>query len=296
MRRVALRGGSDGELAVHELGDGDGDGDGTPGGGTGLLLVHATGLHGQVWAPLVTHLPASLRARALALDVRGHGESAWSAPWPAGGMAWSDLAADILDVVDGLQMRRPIAVGHSSGASLLLLAEELRPRTFSGLYCIEPIGTAEEEPPPPDPDHPLAEGARRRRQVFPSRQAAFDAYRTKPPFSLVAPEALRAYVEHGFEDVAGGGEVRLRCRPETEADMYTHGLSHAAYRDLTHVGCPVTLVRGGESQAVRAGALDLWSTRLLDARLEVLPGLGHFAPLEDPAAVAGSVAAAFEPV
>ncbi|HVE47574.1 MAG TPA: alpha/beta hydrolase [Acidimicrobiales bacterium] len=292
---MALRRGSDGELAVHELADGDGDR--IPEGGTDLLLVHATGLHGRVWAPLVPHLAASLGARALALDLRGHGESAGSASWPAGGMAWSDLATDILDVVDGLQMRHPIAVGHSSGASLLLLAEELRPGTFAGLYCIEPIGTAEEEPPPPDPAHPLADGARRRRQVFPSHQAAFDAYRGKPPFSLVAPEALWAYVEHGFEEVGGGGgEVRLRCRPETEADMYTHGLSHTAYRDLSKVGCPVTLARGGESQAVRAGALDLWSTRLLDARLEVLPGLGHFAPLEDPAAVARSVAAAFEPV
>lgn len=296
--RVAVGGGEGGELAVHRLGGG-GDAGGPQGSGTGpdLLFVHATGFHGHVWAPLVSHLPARLRARALALDVRGHGESADSAPWPPGGMAWENLAVDILGVVDGLEMERPLAVGHSSGASLLLLAEELRPGTFAGLYCIEPIGTPTEEPPPPDPTHALADGARRRRQLFASRQEAFDNYRTKPPFAGVAPEAAWAYVEHGFADVPAqeGGGVRLRCLPEVEADMYTHGLAHPAFRDLRRVRCPVVVAGGDRSDAVSGDVLIAWAARLGDARVEVFAGLGHFAPLEDPAAVAGGVAGAFAP-
>lgn len=278
MIRVPVSGDSD--IAVHELSEGD----------TGVLLVHATGLHGHVWLPFVRQLPG--RFRVLALDVRGHGASG---PMPADGADWPALAGDVLTVVDTLDLRRPLAVGHSSGASLLLLAEEQRPGTFAGLFCIEPIGTAADEPPAANPTHPLAEGARRRREVFSSRQAAFDAYGAKPPFSTVAPEALWAYVEHGFEDIseASGGGVRLRCRPADEAAMYSHGLSHHVFRDLHRVRCPVVMAVGDGSRAVSPEALAAWAARLSDARIEVLAGLGHFAPLEDPAAVAEAVARAF---
>ncbi|MEO7836760.1 MAG: alpha/beta fold hydrolase, partial [Acidimicrobiales bacterium] len=151
MIRVPVSGGS--QVAVHELSLGP----------TDLLAVHATGLHGQVWRPVVEHLPG--RFRVLALDVRGHGVSG---PMPDAGPGWAELAGDLLAVVDELHLRRPLAVGHSSGASLLLLAEEQRPGTFAGFYCIEPIGSASDETVPPNPAHPLAEGARRRRDVFPS--------------------------------------------------------------------------------------------------------------------------------
>lgn len=284
MKRV--RAGGDPDLAVHHFGGGDGEGSGTD-----LLFVHATGLHGRVWEPLVSQLSPDLKSRAWAMDVRGHGDSA---PVPEGGLPWEELAADVLAVVEELGLRQPFAVGHSSGASLLLLAEEQRPGTFAGLYCIEPIGTASEEPPPPNRLHPLAEGARRRRPTFPSRQAAYDSYSAKPPFSDVVPEALWAYVEHGFADVPEDedGGVRLKCRPEAEAAMYANGLSHHAYRDLGRVRCPVTLAGGDRSRAVTPEVLALWAARLSQSRVEVLAGVGHFAPLEDPGAVARAVTAA----
>lgn len=291
MRRVRLGDSSDGDyVVVHDLGRGAGRGARSDK-ERDLLLVHATGLHGRVWAPLVAHLAPRLRAGAMAVDVRGHGESG---PLPEGGLAWEDLAADLLAVVDQLALCRPLGLGHSSGASLLLLAEELRPGTFDALYCVEPIGKAADDPPPPNPAHPLAEGARRRRRRFSSRQEAFDTYAAKPPFSQVSAEALWAYVEHGFadEDGEGDGGVRLRCLPEAEADMYAHGLSNHAYRDLVRVRCPVILACGDRSAAVTAQTLAGWAARLHDACVEILPGLGHFAPLEDPPAVARSVTAA----
>lgn len=286
MRRVTVGAGGGGEIAVHQLGAATTAGSPAQ---TELLAVHAAGLHGRVWIPLVEHLPQ--RFRALAVDVRGHGESG---PLPDGGLPWEVLAEDLLAAVDALGLRQPVGVGHSAGASLLLLAEEKRPGTFARLCCIEPIGSALPDPPPPDPSHPLAEGARRRRRVFASRQAAFDAYAAKPPFSSVAPEALWAYVEHGFSDVPDGeGGVRVRCRPEDEAAMYTHGLSHHAYRNLGRVRCPVVLMCGDRSKVVSADVLAAWSARLPQATVELLPGLGHLAPLEDPAAVAAAVTRAF---
>ena len=59
--------------------------------------------------------------------------------------------------------------------------------------------------------NPLAEGALRRRPTFASRDEAFENYSSKPPFSALDPDALRAYVDHGFADEPDG-TVRLKCR------------------------------------------------------------------------------------
>ncbi|MDP8991911.1 MAG: alpha/beta hydrolase [Actinomycetota bacterium] len=256
--------------------------------GPDLLLAHATGFHGRAWLPVVEHLRH--RFRCVAFDERAHGDSALAVDES---FDWHRLADDVLAVVDALALSRPFGVGHSCGAALLLLAEEARPGTFSSLYCFEPIVVPLDDPPPEGIHNPMPGRARRRKDVFSSRDDAYRHLVDKPAFSSLAPEALRAYVDHGFEDLVGG-EVRLKCRPEDEARVYEKGLSHGAFRHLARVRCPVTLACGEHTDTVGPGMLDLYAERLADARVEVLPGLGHLGPLEDPRAVAASVLAAFE--
>jgi pimeloyl-ACP methyl ester carboxylesterase len=68
--------------------------------------------------------------------------------------------------------------------------------------------------------------------------------------------------------------------------------SHHAYRDLASVACPVTLLCGTKASPP-AGFIDALAARLPDARTEVVDGASHFGPLEQPAAVAASIARAF---
>ena len=98
----------------------------------------------------------------------------------------------VLAVVDGLGLDRPVGVGHSKGGAALLLAEEARPGTFAALWCFDPVvfPSTLDAPVDGDGEHPLAAGAARRREVFPSRAEAFANYRDKPPFSVVSEEAL----------------------------------------------------------------------------------------------------------
>ena len=271
-----LRADDGADIAAHELG----------GRGVDLLLAHATGFHGHTWMPLARHLEQ--RARCVAFDERGHGNSGVAADES---FDWRRLAADALVVVDGLALSRPLGVGHSCGATLLLLAEEARPGTFSSLYCFEPIMAPRDDPAPPDEPVPMADRARRRRETFPSRSAALEHLAQRPPLSFLHPEALRAYVEHGFDDM-DDGTVRLKCRAEHEARVYEQGLSHDAFSRLDRVRCPVTLACGEHTETVRPRLLEQQAARLHDARIDVLSGLGHLAPLEDPAAVASSIRAA----
>jgi pimeloyl-ACP methyl ester carboxylesterase len=260
-------------LAVHHLG-----GEGAP-----LVLVHATSFHAAVWQPLVAHVAD--RFRGVAFDLRGHGDSVAPPGWDHD---WHGLAVDALAVVDGLGLERPLAVGHSSGATALLLAEEARPGTFSGIYCYEPVVVAEESPLGRDRDSWMAARARRRRDVFASRGEAEQAYAAKPPFSRFDAAALHAYVAHGFEDVADDG-VRLKCRPATEASLAEMATAHDCFPRLGDVRCPVTIAYGSETDAIGPALLAAVTARLPSTSTEVLAGLTHYGPLEDPEAVAASI-------
>ena len=171
------------------------------------------------------------------------------------------------------------------------MAEAARPGTFRALYVWEPVVMPFDGTPAPQ-DNPLTEGALRRREVFPSRQDAYANFSSKPPFSALDPDALRAYVDHGFADT-DDGNVRLKCRPVDEAQMYRMGSAHHAFSRFPEVHCPVVVACGETSNAFGPALIELQAARLPHARTEVLAGLGHFGPLEDPAAVAASIGKAF---
>jgi len=268
-------------IAYYDLG-----GDGPP-----LLLIHATGFCGPALGPMATHLRSHFHC--IALDERAHGASD---PPPRNNFDWHGFAADVLAVIDHLGLARPFGFGHSCGGAALLLAEEARPGTFDGLYCFEPVVYPGDDPLAPMTEgNPLAASALRRRREFGSRQQAMANFAGKAPFDRLHPDALAAYVDNGFAPAPGGG-IRLRCLPEHEAQVYAHALSHDAYAHLTDVHCPVMLACGSQTDSFGPELLEALARRLDAPSIVVLPDMGHFGPLEDPAAVAQSVQSRLVPV
>ena len=260
-------------LADHDLG----------GSGPPLLMAHAAGLHGLVLEPLARRLAGAFRCHSF--DHRAHGDSRLP---PDRELDWHGLATDVLAVVDGLDLDRPVAFGHSGGATALLMAEQARPGTFAALYLFEPVIVDADPPLGRDPDNWLAARARRRRSDFPSREAALAHFAAKPPLARLDPEALRAYVDHGFDDLPGGG-VTLKCRPEHEAAVYETATDHDAFGRLGLVACPALVACGADTDGCPPALAGAHSRRLRRGRWEALPGLGHLGPLERPDDVAASV-------
>jgi pimeloyl-ACP methyl ester carboxylesterase len=258
-------------VAVHDLG-----GEGPP-----VLFAHATGFCGPVWRPVAAHLHDR---RCWALDFRCHGRS--TRP-DDDDLDWAGTADDVLAVLDALGLEGTVGVGHSMGGAALLLAEQRRPGTFAALWLFEPIVI------PPgsgidDPDaNPLAVGAARRRESFPSVQAALENFGSKPPMAAFDPAALAAYVEGGFEEQPDGTAV-LRCPAADESRFYLMGARHGAYEHLDEVRCPTVVARG----AADAGPYDLApavAEGVVEGRLLDLPSVSHFGPMEDPGLVAGEI-------
>ena len=107
--------------------------------------------------------------------------------------------------------RRVFGVGHSLGASCLLLAAMQRPAAFAGLVLFEPIARALELP-----SHPLVDGALRRVRCFASKAEALR--KLERALHSWDERALAGYVERGFRARADGAEgVELCCEPQVVA-------------------------------------------------------------------------------
>jgi pimeloyl-ACP methyl ester carboxylesterase len=120
--------------------------------------------------------------------------------------------------------------------------------------------------------------AERRRNVWPSRQAAWDHFIAKPIFQAWAPGALDDYLEHGLKPHPEG--VQLRFDREVEAAIYS-SLPHdmaAVLRQPFPV--PVGFIAGTRSEELRQAGMA--STRkLVGENLVTIEGT-HLYPMESP--------------
>jgi pimeloyl-ACP methyl ester carboxylesterase len=256
-------------LAVHEWG-----GDGAP-----VLLAHPTGFHGLIWAPIARRLVDRGRT-VFSFDFRGHGDS----DAPESDYSWHGFADDVLAVTDHFGLAGDptlLAAGHSKGGAALVLGEAGRPGTYARLWLYEPIIFPTLETLPPNEDFSMSHSARRRRNEWASKEAAFASYSSKPPLDVMTEESLHAYVDYGLRD-RGDGVFELKCRPEVEAQVYTMGPNHGAFSRLDEVQPPTLVVCGEHTKSIPPDMAHTIAARLPHGEVEVMPGVGHFGPQEDP--------------
>ena len=252
-----------------------------------LMFSHGTGLCKELWRPVVSSLrDQDVSASALAWDTRGHGRAP-ALDIPA---SWWTFGTDLVGLIDQLERtgRLPdsvVGVGHSMGGTVLVLAELLRPGTFTGLVLIEPVLL-----PPPferNPYGPLAQGAIRRRPVFDSREELVETYLDKPLFQRWHPEVFEAYIDHGFREVPEG--LALRCPREVEADLFSSGAESGAFARLDELSPPVHLIITDESGPL-GPSLEILPEVLPNVTTTYMAGQNHLVPMERPGLVAAEIA------
>ena len=256
-------------VSVHDLG----------GTGRALLVSHATGFHGQCYLPLAQRLP---NWHSVALDYRGHGDT----PHPAEPVDWMRYGDDAEAVAQWLSEREggPIdAFGHSMGGACLLMAAHRRPDLFGRIVVFEPIVF------PPAArdggDNPLARGALRRRATFASFDEALANFRAKPPLGRFHPDALEAYVRHGFAE-GRDGKVHLKCSREIESATFATGAAHDTWDYLPTIHTEVVVVSGRLEPMQPSSVAAPIAERLANCRFVQRHDFDHFAPMTHPAEMA----------
>lgn len=242
-----------------------------------IIFSHANGFNALTYRSILA--PLSGEFRILALDMRGHGATRLPTD-TAERTDWTDLRDDLLAFLTAEILHPVVLAGHSMGGAASLLAAGAAPDRVKALALFDPVFFDAARAAQVGGPNPLADGAERRRAVFPDKAAALAAYTGRGAFRTWQPEQIADYVEAGFHDT-GDGEVTLACAPAWEASNFrTHGSD--AWSALLATRCPIRILRA-----------EIGSTARIDDRLEdlkalprvtveTIPGTTHFLPMERP--------------
>ncbi|MFG3257660.1 alpha/beta fold hydrolase [Streptomyces sp. NPDC048172] len=226
-----------------------------------LLLVHGSASSARSWDPLV---PLLTRAHhVVRVDLLGHGRSAK----PDGpGYGIPEQAHRAGEVLDRLGLRRAVVVGHSTGGSVATALAEQRPGLVSALALLNSgpyldafIG-GDVVPIEPEQWPELTD-----EQILRAMAPAFSRPGFRIPHDLV--DDVRGMTYHSFVSTLRSSAAYLEERPLPDR--------------LTGLRTPLLVLFGADDR--RWGSASAEAYRAVpDARVELLPGLGHSPMMEDP--------------
>jgi pimeloyl-ACP methyl ester carboxylesterase len=231
------------------------------GSGPVVVLLHAGVADRRMW-PAIAGALAEAGYRTVAMDLPGYGDAEPRDRWAP----WSD----VLETVDELGVGRFAAVGNSFGGAVALRVAVCAPQRVSGLVL------ASIPPPDLDPSPELAarwaaeEEAMQRGDIDAALAAVLTAWTPadRPDIrALIAPMQRRALELQPAAAALPDAEDPIDADPGAVARLAVPALVCAGALDLPDF---------------RDGARAL-AAELSDARLVIMPGVGHLAPLEQPA-------------
>lgn len=248
------------------------------------VLLHATGFHSRTWDDVVQLLPPDWRV--FAIDMRGHGAS--EAPATKEQTSWREMAADLVAWLELQELQDVVAVGHSMGGCVCVLAAAETARIES-LALIDPVLIQPEGPMPPTSPTGLSEGARKRRKIWSSPSEMADSLSGRGAFTHWPREAVERYVRYGLKPTATLGEWELACDPEVEAWCFEFAPTTDPWPEMARTAQPVMILRAGSAfghgSPTGGSAADVFP----NAYEEIVEDSDHFIPMRRPDAVVDAI-------
>lgn len=239
-----------------------------------VVLLHGFPFDRTMWSYQVAEVGATYRV--ITPDLRGHGETAA----PDGAYPIDDMADDVIDLLDALQLTEPLVVGGLSMGGYIALSLALRyPERLRGLILIDTKAGAD-----------TPEAAANRLNL--ARQVE-ETHSTAAVVDGMLPRIFSSVTrEHRPEAIEMIHERMVKTHPRAVAGAL-RGMAARPDRtgDLPRIAVP-TLVLVGEDDAVTPPAdARLMAESIPNARYEVIPNAGHLAPVENPEATSRAILA-----
>jgi len=249
------------------------------GAGDPLVLQHGWPQHWFMWRHLIG--PLSERFRVICPDLRGHG---WSAA-PRSGYLKSQLAADLVGLLDALGIERTRYVGHDWGAFAGFIAVLQNPERFERFM---PLSIP---PPWPSPGaisprtlltawyqlvlggpvigrlsirfgfpRMLLQAARKAGTFSDEELRVYEDAVKRPDYANATVQMYRTFLLHELRPLAAGEFNRYRLTVPTRLLI-------------------------GQSDPLGASVTESWREHADDMDVERVPGASHFLPEEKPEVV-----------
>jgi 3-oxoadipate enol-lactonase len=228
------------------------------GSGDAVVFLHGVGSDKSVWGRQLEHFARGWRA--VALDYPGYGES----DLPPGDLDRAAIAGYVLGALDALGVGRAHVVGLSMGGVIALELAMRWPARLRSLALADSFAW-----------HPNADAilARTRAALASMTMREFAEQRVG---ALLAPGAVAVLKREVVETM---GRIDPRAYAWASLAVWTPD-----YRaNLAGIAAP-TLVLVGEHDQITPPALsESLAAGIPGARLEVIPGAGHIANIDNPA-------------
>ena len=224
------------------------------GGAPALVFVHGWSCDRSYWSRQIDHFAG--RHEVVAVDLAGHGESG------AGRPEWTMPAfgADVVAVIEKLELRDLVLVGHSMGGDVIVEVALALPDRVAGLVWVDVYSTLG--------------GSRTPEEIEEFTR----------PFRARFATATRAFVQRMFvpdsdpeliERVAAG---MSSADPEVAVRVMEHAVSNedAILVGLPELKAPIVAINPDYRPT------DVEALRQHGVEVVLMPGVGHFLMLEDP--------------
>jgi pimeloyl-ACP methyl ester carboxylesterase len=241
-----------------------------------VLILHGFSRHAWQATPTARALVAD--HRVIAIDQRGHGDTDWTDMYGTGPMV-----ADVLALLDALQIERVALVGHSMGGMVATTFAALHPERVRAVILGD-IG----------PEVAATGIERIQRQVreqdvFASVDEAYAHSLTHDPYA--DRDALRSWAEHNVRELPDGTLTWKYDKALRDGTArYENFAGDEQWAFWSAIDVPVLILRGEHSDILSEDIAAHMLAANPHAELQTLPGAGHSIAIDAPAAVASAVA------
>ena len=229
-----------------------------------LIFLHAFPLNAGMWQPQLDAVPPGWRV--IAPDYRGFGESA--PPSPA---TMNDLAGDLVDLLDRLDIHEAIVAGCSMGGYVAFELLASAPNYVKGLVLIDTRAGADAE-----------EGKAGRRKML----------------EKVEKEGAPAIADEMTPKLLGASTQRHRPELVEKVHAMISGANPKAIamavnammgrKDMTpalgDIKVPTLIVAGAEDTLIPLAAMQQMHDAIKGSQFQTIDAAGHLPSLEQPAA------------
>jgi len=230
-------------------------------GNTALVFVHGWCSNRTFWREQFDAM--ANEHRVVAIDLPGHGNSGrarekWSL---------STFASDLTTVIQALDLKRVVLIGHSMGGHVSLEAARLLPERVIGVVGVDTFGDVEDEEQPEMMERVIA-----------AFKADFEGTMRAFMPRLFSPNAAPELVQWVADNSVNADSVMALTIMRDLSDVDEKQL-------LSSVGVPVRCVYAAPSDSSESRSFVETNGKYADFDAVFVEGVGHFLHLEDPQSV-----------
>ncbi|MEO1260069.1 MAG: alpha/beta hydrolase [Bacteroidota bacterium] len=249
--------------------------------GSIIHFAHANGFPPNCYQPLLNSL--SKKNKILAMLQR----PLWENSDPEKFKSWHVLAEDLIGFLDEKKLKNIIGIGHSMGGVATAIAAAKRPDLFSHVILIDPVLFATKFHLIKNimplwlrkKNFPIAKIALKRKDKWPSKNAAYDSWRSKKIFSLIPDRYFTDFIDGAIRENTDGSAI-LFYPKKWEAQVYCTPSN--AWPFLARLKQPTLAIKADGTNLLFPPIWDKWKKIQPSATFYIVENASHLVPLERP--------------